>query len=71
MSKNNGWAEVRPSQFGFQVVINHFTDALEIWDKFRTEEKAQEEAFLWNNGLWGEGFTYSAEWLRKQNDKSD
>ena len=24
MAKNNGWAEVRASQFGWQVIINHF-----------------------------------------------
>ena len=66
MAKNNGWAEVRASQFGWQVVINHFEGEPEIWDKFKTEQEAKEEVILWNNGIWGEGFTYSAEWLRLQ-----
>ena len=64
MAKNNGLAEVRESQFGFQVIINHFTGEPELWDTFATKQEAKEEAFLWNNGLWGKGFTYSAEWLR-------
>jgi hypothetical protein len=73
MAKNNGWAEVRPSQFGFQVIINHFTGAPEIWDKFSTEHRAVEETLLWNSGLWGEGFTLSAEGLRlkSKDDKSN
>ena len=66
MSKNDGLAEVRKSQFGWQVIINHFEGEPEIWDTFKTEEEAKEEAVLWNNGIWGEGFTYSAEWLRLQ-----
>ena len=64
MVKNDGLAEVRKSQFGWQVVINHFEGAPEIWDKFTTEQEAKEEVVLWNNGMWGTGFTYSAEWLR-------
>ena len=74
MTKNNGWAEVRDyhflEPFGFQVIINHFTGAPEIWDSFSTEHRAIEETLLWNSGLWGEGFTYSAEWLRL-NTKDD
>ena len=66
MAKNDGLAEVRESQFGWQVVINHFEGEPEIWDKFDTEQEAKEEVVLWNNGIWGEGFTYSAEWLRLQ-----
>ena len=66
MAKNNGWAEVRPSQFGFQVIINHFEGEPEIWDTFKTEQEAKEEVFLWNNGLWGDGFTFSAEELRSR-----
>ena len=66
MSKNDGLAEVRKSQFGWQVIINHFEGEPEIWDKFKTEQEAKEEVVLWNNGIWGEGFTYSAEWLRLQ-----
>ena len=66
MSKNDGLAEVRKSQFGWQVIINHFEGEPEIWDKFTTEQEAKEEVVLWNNGIWGEGFTYSAEWLRLQ-----
>lgn len=62
--KNDGLAEVRKSQFGWQVVINHFEGEPEIWDKFTTKQEAKEEVVLWNNGIWGEGFTYSAEWLR-------
>ena len=66
MSKNDGLAEVRKSQFGWQVIINHFEGEPEVWDKFDTEQEAKEEVVLWNNGIWGEGFTYSAEWLRLQ-----
>ena len=66
MANNDGLAEARKSQFGWQVVINHFEGEPEIWDKFKTEQEAKEEAVLWNNGIWGEGFTYSAEWLRLQ-----
>ena len=68
MAKNDGLAEVRDYRFlepfGFQVIINHFEGEPEIWDTFKTEQEAIEEVFKWNNGLWGEGFTYSAEWLR-------
>ena len=64
MANNDGLAEVRKSQFGWQVIINHFEGEPEIWDKFTTEQEAKEEVVLWNNGIWGEGFTYSAEWLR-------
>ena len=64
MAKNDGLAQVRKSQFGWQVVINHFEGEPEIWDKFDTEQEAKEEVFKWNNGLWGEGFTFSAEELR-------
>ncbi len=73
MAKNNGWAEVRASQFGYQVILNHFTGEPEIWDKFSTEQEAKEEAYIWNKGLWGKGFTYSAEWLRltTKDDKAD
>ena len=73
MAKNNGWAEVRRRQFGWQVVINHFKGQPEIWDSFSTEDEAIKETLLWNNGLWGEGFTFSAEELRLQskNDKSN
>ena len=66
MAKNDGLAEVRKSQFGWQVIINHFEGEPEVWDKFDTEQEAKEEVGLWNNGIWGEGFTYSAEWLRLQ-----
>jgi hypothetical protein len=66
MANNDGLAEVRKSQFGWQVIINHFEGEPEIWDKFTTEQEAKEEVVLWNNGIWGEGFTYSAEWLRLQ-----
>ena len=66
MAKNDGLSEVRKSQFGWQVIINHFEGEPEIWDKFTTEQEAKEEVVLWNNGIWGEGFTYSAEWLRLQ-----
>ena len=66
MSKNDGAAEVRKSQFGWQVIINHFEGEPEIWNKFATEHEAIEEVFKWNNGLWGEGFTHSAEELRLQ-----
>ena len=34
MSKNDGAAEVRKSQFGWQVIINHFEGEPEVWDKF-------------------------------------
>ena len=66
MANNDGLAEVRKSQFGWQVIINHFEGEPEIWDKFKTEQEAKEEAVLWNEGMWGTGFTYSAEWLRLQ-----
>ena len=66
MAKNDGLAEVRKSQFGWLVIINHFEGEPEVWDKFDTEQEAKEEVVLWNNGIWGEGFTYSAEWLRLQ-----
>ena len=66
MTKNDGWADVQKNQFDWQVVINHFEGEPEIWDTFKTEQEAKEEAVLWNNGIWGEGFTYSAEWLRLQ-----
>ena len=69
MAKNDGLAEVRKSQFGWQVIINHFEGEPEIWDKFKTEQEAKEEVVLWNNGIWGEGFTYSAEWLRLQTNE--
>ena len=55
-----------PKPHSFQVIINHFEGEPEIWDTFKTEQEAKEEAVLWNNGIWGEGFTYSAEWLRLQ-----
>ena len=64
MAKNDGMAEVRKSQFGWQVIINHFEGEPEVWDVFEIKEEAQEEVFLWNNGLWGDGFTFSAEELR-------
>ena len=64
MANNDGLAEVRKSQFGWQVIINHFEGEPEIWDKFKTEQEAKEEAVLWNEGMWGTGFTYSAEELR-------
>ena len=66
MVKNDGLAQVRKSQFGWQVIINHFEGEPEIWDKFATEQEAKEEVVLWNEGMWGTGFTYSAEWLRLQ-----
>ena len=66
MANNDGLAEARKSQFGWQVVINHFEGEPEIWDKFKTEQEAKEEVVLWNEGMWGTGFTYSAEWLRLQ-----
>ena len=66
MAKNDGLAEVRKSQFGWQVIINHFEGEPEVWDKFDTEQEAKEEVVLWNAGMWGNGFTYSAEWLRLQ-----
>ena len=55
-----------PKPHSFQVIINHFEGEPEIWDTFKTEQEAKEEVILWNNGIWGEGFTYSAEWLRLQ-----
>ena len=70
MAKNDGWAEIRDYRFlepfGFQVIINHFEGEPEIWDTFQTLQEAKEEAVRWNTGIWGEGFTYSAEWLRLQ-----
>ena len=74
MAKNDGLAEVRDYRFlepfGFQVIINHFEGEPEIWDNFETEQEAREEMVLWNTGSWGEGFTYSAEWLKKQAEES-
>ena len=70
MAKNDGWAEVQKNQFGWQVVINHFEGEPEIWDKFETEQEAREEMVLWNTGNCGEGFTYSAEWLKKQAEEN-
>ena len=64
MANNDGLAEVRKSQFGWQVIINHFEGEPEVWDEFQIKEEAQEEVFKWNNGLWGDGFTFSAEELR-------
>ena len=69
MANNDGLAEVRKSQFGWQVIINHFEGEPEIWDSFQTKQEAKEEAVLWNEGMWGTGFTYSAEWLRLQTEK--
>ena len=70
MAKNDGWAEVRDycflEPFGFQVIINHYEGEPEIWDSFKTKEEAIEEAFKWNNGLWGDGFTFSAEELKRR-----
>ena len=70
MAKNDGFAEVRDHHFlepfGFQVIINHFEEEPEIWDTFKSEEEAIEEVFKWNNGLWGEGFTHSAEELKRR-----
>ena len=79
MAKNDGWAEVCENKYikhyhkdteqllvNWQVIINHFEDEPEIWDKFETEQEAREEMVLWNTGNCGEGFTYSAEWLKKQ-----
>jgi hypothetical protein len=59
LAKNNGWAEVTScvESSGFLVVINHFEGKPEIWDTFKTEREAREEMVLWNNGIWGEGFT--------------
>jgi hypothetical protein len=54
----------------WQVIINHFEDEPEIWDKFETEQEAREEMVLWNTGNFGEGFTYSAEWLKKQAEEN-
>ena len=48
----------------WQIIINHFEGEPEVWDEFQIKEEAQEEVFLWNNGLWGDGFTFSAEELR-------
>ena len=70
MSKNDGWAEVQKNQFGWQVVINHFEGEPEIWDKFKTEQKAREEMVLWNTGNCGEGFTYYAELCKKHVEES-
>ena len=83
MAKNDGWAEVRENQYikhyrkpteqllvNWQVIINHFEGDPEIWAEFETEQKAREEMVLWNTGNWGEGFTYSAEWLKKQAEES-
>ena len=74
MAKNDGFAEVRDHHllepFGWQVIINHFEGDPEIWAEFETEQKAREEMVLWNTGNWGEGFTYSAEWLKKQIEES-
>jgi len=79
MTKNNGQASVTQAEIRhldnsmetiYSVIINHFDDPVEIWEQYSTEQEAREEAFLWNNGLWGEGFTYSAEWLRL-NTKDD
>jgi len=68
MANNDGWAAIgiTPDYENWQVIINHFEGEPEIWDTFKTEQEAKEEAVLWNNGIWGEGFTYSAEWLRLQ-----
>ena len=70
MAKNDGFAEVRDHHFlepfGFQVIINHFEGEPEIWDTFKSEEEAIEEVFKWNNGLWGAGFTHSAEELKRR-----
>ena len=44
MAKNDGLAEVRKSQFGWQVIINHFEGEPEVWDKFDTEQEAKEFA---------------------------
>ena len=66
MAKNDGWAESVTGQDGSLVIINHFEGEPEIWDTFKTEQEAKEEAVLWNEGMWGTGFTYSAEWLRLQ-----
>ena len=66
MAKNDGLAEVRVTSDykNWQVIINHFEGEPEVWDEFQIKEEAQEEVFKWNNGLWGEGFTFSAEELR-------
>jgi len=55
---------------GFQVVINHFKGEPEVWDTFETEQEARKEAARWNAGIWGTGFTHSAEWLKKQAEES-
>ena len=54
----------------FQVIINHFDGEPELWDTFETLQEAKEEAVLWNEGMWGTGFTYSAEWLKIQAEES-
>ena len=66
MAKNDRLAEVRitPDYKNWQVIINHFEGEPEVWDVFEIKEEAQEEVFLWNNGLCGDGFTFSAEELR-------
>ena len=66
MAKNDGLAEVRvtPDYNNWQVIINHFEGEPEVWDEFQIKEEAQEEVFKWNNGFWGDGFTFSAEELR-------
>ena len=66
MAKNDGLAQIRitPDYKNWQVIINHFEGEPEGWDEFQIKEEAQEEVFLWNNGLWGDGFTFSAEELR-------
>ena len=66
MAKNDGWAESVTGQDGSLVIINHFEGEPEIWDTFQTLQEAKEEVVRWNTGIWGEGFTYSAEWLRLQ-----
>ena len=68
MAKNDGWAAIRitPDYENWQVIINHFEGEPEVWDSFQTKQEAKEEAVLWNEGMWGTGFTYSAEWLRLQ-----
>ena len=70
MAKNDGFAEVRDHHFlepfGWQVIINHYEGEPEIWEIFKSKEEAIEEAFKWNNGLWGDGFTFSAEELKRR-----
>ena len=70
MAKNDGWAESITGPDGSLVIINHFEGEPEGWDSFQTEQEAKEEAILWNEGMWGTGFTYSAEWLKKQAEES-